>query len=170
MQTVICNLSVTDEEESRISDKKISTEKNARAKSSKNKEPKEDAPLKKNFISLEKIQPIWGDFLLETKKKGISFSLAFSNAIPLRMEEKTLVLSTPFSLHRDKINESKNRLTAEEILTKLAESPIVISCLTDEESGYIRGEEKNTSTQESSNETLSDALEVFSGSLVDEVS
>lgn len=157
-------------EESRISDKKISTEKNARAKSSKNKEPKEDAPLKKNFISLEKIQPIWGDFLLETKKKGISFSLAFSNAIPLRMEEKTLVLSTPFSLHRDKINESKNRLTAEEILTKLAESPIVISCLTDEESGYIRGEEKNTSTQESSNETLSDALEVFSGSLVDEVS
>ncbi|QQS61042.1 MAG: DNA polymerase III subunit gamma/tau [Candidatus Moraniibacteriota bacterium] len=129
-------------------------------------EIKEELP-KKLVFSLEKAHSVWSDFLLETKQQNISFSLLFSNTLPLRMEEKTLILTTPFALHRDKINDAKNRLTAEAILTKLAKLPAIILCLTDKESGYERLSKSDSEYKNTSKETLTDALEIFGGSLVE---
>ncbi len=120
-------------------------------------------------ISIETIHSIWDNFLEKIKEKGISLSLLFSNATPLHVEKgNRLVLSLRFPLHKDKINESKNRLTAEEILATLIGSRLSLLCVTDEESGYKRSASpKKEVKQESSSATMDDALEIFGGNPMD---
>jgi DNA polymerase-3 subunit gamma/tau len=133
---------------------------------------KEKLPPAKN-LSLENIKPIWGEFLVKIKEKGMSYSLAFSHSDPFRIENgNTLVLSTRYALHKDKINDQKCRLTGEEILATLIGSNISLLCLTDEESGFKREKtdrEKDilSSPAQSAEETLSNALEVFGGNVVE---
>lgn len=119
-------------------------------------------------IPIETIHTIWENFLEKIKEKGISLSLLFSNAIPLHIEKgNRLVLSLRFPLHRDKINESKNRLTAEEILATLVGSRLSLLCITDEESGYKRSASpKKEIEKESSSATMDDALEIFGSNTI----
>ena len=129
----------------------------------------ENSKKEMSSIPIETIHTIWENFLEKIKEKGISLSLLFSNATPLHIEKgNRLVLSLRFPLHRDKINESKNRLTAEEILATLVGSRLSLLCITDEESGYKRSASAQKEVKkESSSATMDDALEIFGGNAID---
>jgi len=146
-----------------------SQDKSPAAKPAKeSKQPKKSsqsaANSKLSSTTLDSITSQWPAFLEKTKSESLSFSLLFSNAAPIRIENgDTLVLSARYALHRDKINEQKTRLTAESILATLLGASVKMVCLSDEESGHIRGGEKSKAPSEdaSGDETLAGALEVF---------
>jgi len=129
--------------------------------------------LSKEPLQLSLVQNHWNEFLVQIKQKSISLSLFFSQATPLRIEnDHTLILSTRFALHKDKINDQKTRLTAEEILTTLTKSRVSFICMTDEESGHVREKdasekEEEKASQEPASDTFSHALEAFGGTVVE---
>jgi len=132
--------------------------------------PTKEGPISTQRTSLHTVTASWETFLARIKEESLSLSLLFSNTTPIRIEGSTLVLTTKFAFHCDKLNDQKTRLTGEQLLSTLCKSRLSILCITDEESGHKR---KNVSADSSNipdtpkEDILNSALESFGGTVVE---
>lgn len=123
-------------------------------------------------ISIDDVKDIWKKFLEEIKPFNHSLNALLSNCQPARAEGFTITIAAKYAFHRDKVNETENRLTIEKVLGKLLGSKVKVSAVSEEEAG-IKIASKNTpptpdkepGTQDS---LLSDAMSIMGGKIVKE--
>lgn len=123
-------------------------------------------------ISIDDVKDVWKSFLEEIKPYNHSLNALLSNCQPAKTEGFVITIAAKYAFHRDKVNETENRLTIEKVLGKLLGSRVKISAVSEEEAG-IKIASKNTppppdkepGTQDS---LLSDAMSIMGGKIVKE--
>ncbi|MBT4120775.1 MAG: DNA polymerase III subunit gamma/tau [Candidatus Magasanikbacteria bacterium] len=83
-------------------------------------------------FSLENVKDKWNDFMrkVENEKKSLSFVLKMAEIKDL--EGNTLILSTNFSFHSNKLMESENKKDLEKMLTEIMGSKMQLNVTTSE--------------------------------------
>jgi len=135
-------------------------------------------PLKKNELSdesrnekdfrddeenIEKVLINWLKICDALKKYNHSLCSILKTSIPERIEKDKLIIKTKFDFYRDRLNETKSRLTIEDTLAKVAGLNLKVIALTDKEL-----EESNTTgTDEKEDNLVKEALRIIGGRIIE---
>lgn len=123
-------------------------------------------------VSIDDVKDVWKRFLEEIKPYNHSLNALLSNCQPAKVEGITVTIAAKYAFHRDKANETANKLTIEKVLGKLLGSRVKVCAVSEEEAG-IKIVSKNTppvtakepGTQDS---LLNDAMSIMGGKVVEE--
>jgi hypothetical protein len=81
------------------------------------------------------------------------------------MEKNELTLSTPYEFYCERLKDAKNKLTVEEVFSKILECDIRINLAMDKNMAVKKKEEPPKESQQ--NPLLDDALEIMGGKVVE---
>lgn len=129
-------------------------------------EPKKESekPARKEAASgdLELVLARWLDIMDSLKSYNHSLSSVLKMASPSLIEGNTLIIKTKYDFYKDKITETKNRLTIEDAIDKITGVNLKIKTLTEKEFRieYPDFKEKKSILQE--------AVDIFGGKIVKE--
>jgi DNA polymerase-3 subunit gamma/tau len=70
----------------------------------------------------------WNHFLMELKSKNNTIHAFMRVAVPV-FEEERLILTFPYKFHKERLEESKNRMMVENIITKVYGKPYQVVCM-----------------------------------------
>jgi len=75
----------------------------------------------------------WADILTEMRSENQSVLAFLKNCAPVMMSGPNVLIKTKYSFHKDKLNETKNRLTIEKVFAKILEVPLRVKFVTEDE-------------------------------------
>lgn len=132
--------------------------------------PPTNRPFKK--FSLDDVTSNWRKFLEEIKPFNHSLNALLFNCQPVKVDDFAVTIAAKYAFHKDKINETENRLTIEKVLGNILESKVKVSAISEEEAGIKiashnqpAAADKDPGTQ---NSLLSDAMSIMGGKIVKE--
>jgi len=118
-----------------------------------------DNPSSKPIL-LEALQRLWPQFLRAIQEESRSLSTFLINCRPARCEHNMVDIETRYAFYKDTLEDDKNRLTMETILSTMTGSKMRIRIILSEQKNTA----ENTSTS-NENPALSDVLEVFGSAI-----
>ncbi len=113
-------------------------------------------------ISIKTLLDNWSEILTEIKKRNQSILALLQNCAPAKIKENTLLVKTKYPFHKDRLNETKNRLTTEEVFAKILKVPLKVKFVTADE----LPQEAKKSNDES--DLLYEAMKQVGGKLIKE--
>ncbi len=138
-------------------------------------EIKENKPAKPELnISLSEIKKCWQQVICETKPLNHSLSAILQSCQPTGIEKDFVVIAAKFPFHRDKLNETPNKLTLESVFAKILGLCAKVKVVTQAEAG-IKSQQPAVSSQQSvkqekpreTSSLLTDALNIMGGTVVE---
>ncbi len=120
----------------------------------------ETVSTEKININIKTLLDNWSKILIEIKKRNQSILALLQNCAPTKIEENTLLVKTKYPFHKDKLNETKNRLTTEEVFAKILKVPLKVKFVTADE----LPQEKEKNNKES--DLLYEAMKQVGGKLI----
>jgi hypothetical protein len=132
----------------------------------------QEKPAEKNLsdkdLDIFNVQSNWKKLLIDIRPYNHSLSALLCNCQPIKTEKNILTLATPYDFYREKLNEPKNKLTVEEVFSKILGLHIYINIEFDKnlilKKECIQAEKEVPSEQ---NSLLSNALEIMGGKVVE---
>jgi DNA polymerase-3 subunit gamma/tau len=132
----------------------------------------EQGPIKNSEFSLNDVRLKWNAVFAEIKATNMSLATLFPHCKPVSVEANILTLGTRFSFYKDKIDDTKNKLTLEDIFAKIIGSPVKLRAIIDE--GAKNAPESITSIPSRDNSVpsetsslLADAMGMMGGQMVE---
>jgi DNA polymerase-3 subunit gamma/tau len=147
-------------EKSPVSESKLSKEDLEIPETTKEKPTYPDA-----IVELSTVKSRWNKLLIDIRPYNHSLSALLSNCQPTKMEKNELTLSTPYEFYCERLKDAKNKLTVEEVFSKILECDIRINLAMDKNMAVKKKEEPPKESQQ--NPLLDDALEIMGGKVVE---
>ncbi len=129
-------------------------------------------------VSIDDVRRNWTIFLEEIKPHNHSLSSFLANSQPLEINDNTLAVLVRYGLHKEKINENRNRLTIEEVFDKIFGFPLKIKAVTEEEAKIKIAPEtalhepqksdRAEKNREKNNSVMDEAMKIMGGRIVEE--
>lgn len=123
-------------------------------------------------FSVNDVRLKWNSLLAEIKSVNMSLATLFPHCRPVSVEGNILTLGTRFSFYKDKIEDTKNKLTLEDIFARIIGSPVKLRAIIDEGAKLapepitsIPASDPNNPKETSS--LLSDAMGIIGGKIVE---
>jgi len=129
-------------------------------------------PLSKTTpVDLSDVKQNWNQMLIDIRPYNHSLSALLSNCQPTKVENNLITLATPYDFYRERLDDVKNKLTLEEVFSKILKSTIRLQISLDKSLAPNPKEEAVPTTKEALPEQdslLDSALEIMGGKIVDE--
>jgi len=116
------------------------------------------------------IQSNWSRILEAVKPLNHSLQALLFSCQVLSVENNVITLATPYDFYKEKLNDPANRLTVEQVFTKILGSKIILKTVTNKEAGIETGPARNASHSDAGgqNSLLADAINIMGGKIVKE--
>jgi DNA polymerase-3 subunit gamma/tau len=125
-------------------------------------------------INMDQIFDNWRGLIQEIKPYNHSLSAFLINCQPVEIKDGQLIIATKYEFYKDKLSETQNKLTIENVLAKILGTKLKVKFLSEDEAGIkIKSQSapKDSSSPQKPRETsslLDDALEMMGGKIVEE--
>ena len=121
---------------------------------------------KKIDIDIKTVIDNWSEILTEVKNRHQSISALLQNCAPVKIDGDFLLIKTKYPFHKEKLNETNNRLTSEDVFAKILKVPLKIKFITADE---LPPESKNLNNNNTSDESdlLYEAMKQVGGKLIE---
>jgi DNA polymerase-3 subunit gamma/tau len=145
--------------------------------------PEQPQPAKTNAINSDveidrdTLKSRWNRLLVEIRPYNHSLCALLTNCQIKATEGNVITLATPYEFYKEKLDDPQNRLTIEEVFSKILElavriqvvvdktlAPIQNSCADDE---IEQAKEKETATNHQQSSLLNSAMEIMGGKIVE---
>lgn len=120
-------------------------------------------------LDLGDVKSNWPRLLIDIRPFNHSLSVLLSNCQPIRLSGAEITLATPYDFYREKLNEHKNKLTVEEVFSKILEVRVHINIIHDK--ALVIKKENAAPVAEKSGEQdslLDSALQIMGGKVIEE--
>lgn len=127
------------------------------------KKPEKEQKTGLSGSTIENLKSEWSNIIKLAKKYNHSISAFLKSSSPLKIDSKTVTITTPYKFHEEKLNEPANRRIIEKVLTEVLKIPqnLQVKIIQDEKmSSASKPIKKDDSGIES-------ALEIFGGEVVE---
>jgi len=118
-------------------------------------------------LDMEKVRANWKKLLIDIRPFNHSLSALLCNCQPTQAKKNILVLATPYDFYRERLNDANNKLTVEEVFSKILKSTIRIEIVIDKNL-IPKTQEEQPPKKSEQNSLLTDALEIMGGKVVEE--
>ncbi len=130
-------------------------------------------------LTIETVRNNWKEIIESTCPLNHSLMAFLSNCQPVKIDGGKITIAVKYNLYKDKLNDQKNRLTIEEVVSRILGSPLKVKFLTEEEAGIKitgravaacppDGEASPHSKKGESKSLLDDAMKIMGGKVVKE--
>ncbi len=123
-------------------------------------------------LTIEAVRDNWKKIVQSTCPLNHSLMAFLSNCQPVKIDGGKIIIAVKYNLYKDKLNDQKNRLTIEEVASKILGSPLKVKFLTEEEAGVkIAPQAPAACPQPKKGENkslLDDAMKIIGGKVVKE--
>lgn len=126
-------------------------------------------------IDVEIVKQNWNKLLEEIKPYNHSLKVLLSNCQVEKIIDNEIILTTPYDFYKERLNETKNRLTVEEVFGKILGLKISLKIITNKEAGMPINTKQSASLAETQatgekkqSPLLASALEIMGGKIVEE--
>ncbi len=120
---------------------------------------------KKIDISINTVLDNWSEILTETKKLNQSILALLQNCAPIEIRQDTLLIKTKYSFHKEKLNETANKLTIEKVFAKILKVSLKAKFINADEVQQIK-EKKSSKKINDNSELLYEAMKQIGGKLI----
>lgn len=123
---------------------------------------------RKSLLSLEIIQRSWPKCLVELRSGFPSIAVFLASCKPENVEGKAVIISTPYGFYKDKLEESKNRLTIERVIGTIIGTDVTVQFIVSTLGALGTNNSDTAQTQsdkQSSDNLVADVLDVFGGTI-----
>lgn len=122
-------------------------------------------------FSLNDVRLKWNAIFAEIKATNMSLATLFPHCKPVSVEANVLTLGTRFSFYKDKIDDTKNKLTLEDIFAKIIGSPVKLRAIIDEGAkntpeSITSIPSRDSSVPSETSSLLADAMGMMGGKIV----
>ncbi|HRY82271.1 MAG TPA: DNA polymerase III subunit gamma/tau [Candidatus Moranbacteria bacterium] len=117
-------------------------------------------------IDMSTVRSNWLKLLIDIRPFNHSLSALLSNCQPTKTEGNIITLGTPYSFYCERLNDKNNRLTVEEVFSKILKSQIKIRIEIDK--NLVLKKEEEPPKKSEQNSLLTDALKIMGGKVVEE--
>ena len=134
------------------------------------KEPEEKAePVLESSsdIEMSTIKSNWQKLLVDIRPYNHSLSALLFKCQPMKMEGNALTLATPYDFYCERLNDAKNKLTVEEVFSKILKSNIHIKVELNKDIAIETNKSAEPEKKSQQNPLLNDALEIMGGKIVE---
>ena len=131
-------------------------------------EEKNSTIQKSNSLTIESLKSNWNKLLSEIKPYNHSLNALLSNCQITNVKNNEITIATPYDFYREKLADRSNKLTIEEVFSKILGLKIIISIVTDKTIAIKKPEIKEVQKEGTQNPLLADALEIMGGKIVEE--
>lgn len=122
-----------------------------------------------NSLDIEDVKNHWNQLLAEIKPHNHSLKALLSHCQPIKFDQGTLFLVTPYGFYKDKLIEQTNQLTVEKVFGNILKQKIRIKIATNQEAGIAIPKKSSESMPEKKQNSLIDsALKILGGKIVKE--
>jgi prolyl-tRNA synthetase len=118
-------------------------------------------------IDLYTIKQNWNKLLTDIRPYNHSLSALLSNCLPVSVKGNTITLATAYGFYSDKLNDEKNRLTVEEVFSKVIGCPIQIEVTIDKGLAVQKEVDSPAEKPKDQDNLLDSALEIMGGKVVE---
>ncbi|MFZ2975408.1 MAG: DNA polymerase III subunit gamma/tau [Candidatus Moraniibacteriota bacterium] len=118
-------------------------------------------------LDMEKVRANWKKLLIDIRPFNHSLSALLCNCQPTQTKKNILTLATPYDFYRERLNDANNKLTVEQVFSKILESTIRIEIVIDKNL-IPKTQEEQPPKKSEQNSLLTDALEIMGGKVVEE--
>lgn len=118
-------------------------------------------------LDMEKVRANWKKLLIDIRPFNHSLSALLCNCQPTQAKKNVLTLATPYDFYRERLNDANNKLTVEEVFSKILKSTIRIEIVIDKNL-IPKTQEEQPPKKSEQNSLLTDALEIMGGKVVEE--
>ncbi len=120
-------------------------------------------------MDISTVRENWNKLLVDIRPFNHSLAALLCNVQPQKVTGAEITLATPYDFYRERLAEHKNKLTVEEVFSKILEVRIHINIIQDK-SLVIRKKDCECENQKPSEQEslLSSALEIMGGKVVEE--
>jgi len=119
-------------------------------------------------IEMATIKSNWQKLLVDIRPYNHSLSALLFKCQPTKIERNILTLATPYDFYRDRLNDTKNKLTVEEVFSKILKSNIRIDVELNKDINVSTEKEPELEKKSQQDPLLNDALEIIGGKIVQE--
>jgi hypothetical protein len=120
------------------------------------------------IIELSKVKSNWNQLLIDIRPYNHSLSALLFKCQPTKIENNVLTLATPYDFYRDRLNDTKNKLTVEEVFSKILKTNIRINVELNKDINVSTEKELEPEKKSQQDPLLNDALEIMGGKIVEE--
>jgi DNA polymerase III subunit gamma/tau len=124
-----------------------------------------------NVIELFDVRNKWSKLLVDIKPFNHSLSALLANCQAIEINGNEIVLATPYSFYKDRLENPTNKLTIEDVFGKILGLKIRLKTIVDKNVFPEKNAPSQNPAPESNHETaslLDDALEIMGGKVVEE--
>jgi len=120
-------------------------------------------------IDLGEVKSGWPRLLIDIRPFNHSLSVLLSNCQPMKLVGNEITLATPYDFYRERLAEHKNKLTVEEVFSKILEVRVRINIIQDK-TLTIKKPDAPMAEEKSGeqNSLLDSALQIMGGKVVEE--
>jgi len=118
-------------------------------------------------LDMEKVRANWKKLLIDIRPFNHSLSALLCNCQPTQTKKNVLTLATPYDFYRERLNDANNKLTVEQVFSKILKSTIRIEIVIDKNL-IPKIQEEQPPKKSEQNSLLTDALEIMGGKVVEE--
>jgi DNA polymerase-3 subunit gamma/tau len=122
-------------------------------------------------VDFESVRDKWDAILMELKPLNHSLTATLLNCQPVKIENNTLQIAVKYSFYKEKLSEHQNKLTIENVFSKILGSKIRIVFLSEEEAGIkIKNQIPENSTPQApgkQDDLLAEAAKIMGGKIVE---
>jgi len=121
-------------------------------------------------VDLYTIKQNWNKLLVAIRPFNHSISALLSNCQPQKTEGQTLTLATPYQFYQERLNEGKNKLTLEEVFSKILGVNLRVAVVLDQALAIRNTQsemEEVKKPEREQNPLLDSALEIMGGKIVE---
>ncbi len=127
-----------------------------------------DAPKKNESVDMDTIRANWNKLLVEIRPFNHSLNALLFNCQVLKVKGNEITLGTPYEFYRERLAENSNRLTIEEVFSKILGLKVTITTVIDKSLAKKTTPEEIVEEKNSTQDPLLDsALEIMGGKVVE---
>lgn len=120
--------------------------------------------LPKRKVSLSEVQDNWSAILESIKLENRSIHALLTNCSPCGTKEEIIYIKAKYDFYKDKLSETKNRLTVQKTTATILSAAIKIVFVTEKESSDMSFDEQET--KDGNHNVLHDAMKVLGGKII----
>ncbi len=123
-------------------------------------------------LTLEQVTNNWKKLLVDIRPYNHSMSALLISCQPQKVQANQITIATPYEFYCERLNETKNKLTIEEVFSKILQCAVIINVVIDKsiapkkETTPLGSETPKTTSKQDS--LLKSALEIMGGQIVEE--
>jgi hypothetical protein len=153
-----------------IINKPVAETENIEFKNKKNKISNTDYDLQNNNdLTIDEVTAKWHTLLEKITPLNHSLKALLSNCRIFAISRNEITLATPYDFYMQKLNDQQNRLTVENVFSKIIGSKIHIKIIIDKEIGLTESIRKTSHNDKNGeqNSLLASAMEIIGGKVVE---